>query len=147
MCIRDRFQVKLDTKFQQRTQGAAWRKHMKTKAWNEIVRMLTCCCGRRSAQVTPDAAEASPSEESEEAKRLNSQYEAIARERLGWMATMRVYTHCLLISMTFNLTLKLTSYAWLLMRALIAVPLYFCVPRLFYLEWIVHCMLTDLRYD
>ena len=140
--LQEVFQVKLDSKFQQRTQGPAWRKHMKSKAFQELVRMLTCGRGatKRSARVTPGAPEESEeSEESEEAKKLNAQYKAIARERLGWMATMRVYAHALLISMTFNLTLKLTSYAWFLMRALIAVPLYCCVPRLFYLEWMVHC--------
>ena len=62
----------------------------------------------------------------------------VARHPLSVGAYVRCYVYALLLALAFDLTLKLTAVMWFIVRALTSVPLYGLVPRLFYLEWLVH---------
>ena len=61
-----------------------------------------------------------------------------ASHRLGATTRLRTYVYCLLTTITLGLGLKLAGLMWFFLRALMALPLYGCVPRLYYIEWFVH---------
>ena len=65
-------------------------------------------------------------------------FDFVQKHPLSAGAFVRTYTYSLLLTLVFTLLIKLTSLMWFIVRAMASLPLYGCVPRLYYLEWMVH---------
>ena len=62
----------------------------------------------------------------------------VAAHPLSRGAEVRCFMYALMLVLGFDLLVKLMSIMWFIVRVLTSIPLYGCVPRLFYLEWMVH---------
>lgn len=158
------YQCQLDENFQKLTEGEKeWRKRNQRKALRKVVKALTCGCVKLDSRSTGVAAadgakEADlakidglmPLKEEAQWNYQDSLEKDAARVRYDRFNYVVVFCNALLISLIFKLWLKLCGNLWFMMRSLISLPLYGFVPRLFYLEWVVHYyqrkVLTALDY-
>ena len=122
--LREVFQVKLDENFQKKVEGRKkYDKRNDKKALTALLRVVTC--GIYRPKTNPAAAEAPAPAAAPPAKPPTS-------------TRVTVFTYCVLVEIVFGVMIKLTGLMWFLIRALVALPLYGLVPRLYFMEWVIH---------
>ena len=57
---------------------------------------------------------------------------------LPFASRVQTYAYCLFLTLIFTMLLRIMALMWFIVRSMASLPLYGFVPRLFYLEWIVH---------